>query len=159
MQTSNDGSACRFTGGAYHAVMTQHGYVQICMAQATNFSNFAFQVNMTALTGAAQDGGGLVFRSTSNGSYRLRIGVDGSYDLVDQNPVTSGSSSAIKTGLNQTNVITVVAQGQHIYMYVNRQLIASVVDSVNTSGQIGVFAVSWTAATDVVYSNAQVWQL
>jgi len=114
--------------------MPRQGYVLSCLAQATSFSDFAFQVNMTIVTGSARDGGGLVFRSSSNSFYRLRIGVDGSYDLVNQNnTVASGSSSAIKTGLNRTNVITVVAQGQHIYMYVNKQLIASVVPSPSRS--------------------------
>ncbi len=157
---SSGRGGCSFTGGSYHATMPLSGYVALCLAQTTNFSNFAFQVNMTILTGANQDGGGLIFRSNGNAFYRLRVGVAGTYDLVNQtNSLISTSSSAIKTGLNQTNVLTVVAHNQQIYLYINKSYITTINDSASSSGQIGLFAVGWTTPTDVAFNNTEVWQL
>jgi serine/threonine protein kinase len=157
---ASGGGGCSFTGGSYHTTMPQSGYVALCLAHATNFSNFAFQVNMTILTGANQDGGGLIFRSNGNAFYRLRIGVTGTYDLVNQtNSLISTSNEAIKTGLNQTNVLTVVARNQQIYLYINKSYITTITDSASSSGQIGLFAVGWTTPTDVSFNNAEVWQL
>ncbi len=154
------GGGCSFTGGAYHASMPQIGHFASCMARATNFSNFTYQVQMTIFSGTSTDGGGLIFRSNTNEQYRFRVGTDGSYDLVDPTQtLTSGSSPAIKTGLNQTNVLKVVARGGNISLYVNGQFIARVNDSSSSSGQIGLMAVAFTNPTNVAFSNAQVWQL
>ncbi len=150
---------CAFANGAYHATATQAGTFSVCMAQATNFSNFTYQVNMTILSGTTGDGGGLIFRSASGKAYRLHVGSDGSFDLVDEaHGLASGNSAAIKTGLNQTNVLKVKAQGTSISLYVNNVLLAKVEDSFSSSGAIGVLAVDFTQPTDVAFSNAQVWQ-
>ncbi len=156
--TGNIGG-CSYLNGAYHAIMKQAGTVSLCMAQATNFSNFTYQVNMTILSGTAADGGGLIFRSTSGKSYRFRVGSDGSFDLVDEpQSLIASSNAAIKTGLNKTNVLMVKAQGTSISLYVNNVLLAKIADSFSSSGAIGVFAVDFSQPTDVAFSHAQVWQ-
>src|SRR5258708_34227767 len=48
---------CTFQGSAYH-VITSLGF-PLCLAQNTDFSNFAYQAHMTLLHG---DGGALLFR-------------------------------------------------------------------------------------------------
>ena len=150
---------CAFANGAYHATATQAGTFSVCMAQATNFFNFTYQVNMTILSGTAGDGGGLIFRSASGKAYRLHVGSDGSFDLVDEaKSLASGNSAAIKTGLNQTNVLKVKAHGTSISLYINNVLLAKVEDSFSSSGAIGVLAVDFSQPTDVAFSNAQVWQ-
>jgi hypothetical protein len=79
-QTINTG--CAFTDGAYQVSESQPGYLQPCFAEATHFSNFAYQVQMTITDGNLAQGG-IVFRANSaTGQYYLfRIGVDGSYAL------------------------------------------------------------------------------
>jgi serine/threonine protein kinase len=150
---------CGFSNGAYHATITQAGSFAVCTAQATNFADFTYQVQMTILSGTTNDGGGLIFRSSNGSAYRFRVGVNGTYDLVDQvHTLTSGSSPAIKTGLNQTNLLTVVAKGSSISLYVNKQFIANVHDSLSNSGSIGMMAVDFTNPTDVAFNNAKVWQ-
>jgi serine/threonine protein kinase len=149
---------CGFTNGAYHATITQTGSFGSCMARATNFANFTYQVQMTILSGTTYDGGGLIFRANSGAAYRFRVGVNGSFDLVDQvQSLISSSSPAIKTGLNQTNLLAVVAKGSSISLYVNRQLIANVQDSISSSGEIGMLAVDFSMPTDVAFSHARVW--
>ncbi len=73
--------------------------------------------------------------------------------------LTSNSSSAIKTGLNQSNLIAVVANGSTLDLFVNGQKIDSVLDSTYSHGQIGVVADATNNQTEVVYSNAKVWKL
>src|SRR5581483_7587352 len=70
---------CLFTAGAYHVIMQQQGHFVGCFAETTNFSNFAFQVEMTILKG---EGGGLLFRAggTNTFGYRFFFG-RGNYDL------------------------------------------------------------------------------
>jgi hypothetical protein len=73
--------------------------------------------------------------------------------------LTTGLSPAIKTGLNQPNLLTVIARGSNISLYVNRRYIASVTDNNRSSGLIGVFAQNDGNLTDVAFSHAQVWNL
>ncbi|HCP75134.1 MAG TPA: hypothetical protein DIU08_10885, partial [Ktedonobacter sp.] len=158
------GGGCAFTGGAYHASIDQKGFYFACAAQNTNFSNFAYQVQMTITKG---DAGGVFFRGNRSASkfYLLSFARDGTYDLFvskDQNHSTDlsfGNSSAIKQSLGQANLITVILRGNTIYFYVNKQYAGSVNDSTYKSGQIGVFVDAHTTATDVAFTNAQVWKL
>jgi len=164
--SASNGASCGFTGGAYHATEPQKGFFISCYDGTSNFSNFAFQMKMTLVKG---DGGGIIFRAdpTSSKLYLLRISQDGSYVLtlyVDNigahaRDLLKSSSSLISTGANQSNLITVVAQSGNIYLYVNKQYLASVADSTYSSGKIGVFATSSTNPTDVAFSDVEVWNL
>ncbi len=156
---------CRFTGGAYHAIAPDIHFSDYCLADTTNFSNFAFEVQMQIIKG---DYGGLVFRTENtnpNQYYAFTVGQDGSYFLnkangADYPTLTSGTSATINQGLNQTNLVAVVAQGNTITLYVNHHQIANVTDSTFSHGQIGFLASpqgSGGHPTEVVFSNARVW--
>ena len=158
------GGGCTFTGGAYHASLFSRGFYFPCFARNTNFSDLAFQVQMTITQG---DAGGLIFRanSSANKFYIFLLGSDGTYDLFisqDNNhslELAYGSSPAIHKYAGHTNLITAIARGNNIYLYVNKQYISSVSDATYKSGQIGVFAEDRTNPTNVAFSNAQVWKL
>jgi hypothetical protein len=71
-------------------------------------------------------------------------------------------SPAIKQGLNQTNLIAIVAMNHAVTVYVNGQQ----VDSVNNNdidshdGSIGVFVNGGSSdSAEVVYNKAKVWAL
>ncbi len=160
-QQGNTG--CQFNNGAYHALEAMGGYFQPCLAQASNFSNFAYQVTLIIDQG---DQGGIIFRANNAKAqyYLFRVGIDGSYTLERymNNQVTtlsSGFSIAIATGLGQSNTLAVIANKNKISLFANSTYIASVTDSTLTSGQIGVVALDFTLPTDVEFSNAQVWPL
>jgi hypothetical protein len=155
--TVSDGGRCGFADNGYQAAMPTLGHVVQCLEQTYSFSDFAFQVQMTIHSGANGDGGGLVFRSTSGAVYRLRVGVDGSYDLTSTD--ARGTSSAIKTGVNQANLLTVIAQGGLLSLYVNKQCIIQIGSTASSQGQIGFMAVAWSQAVNVTYTNVQVWKL
>jgi hypothetical protein len=55
--------------------------------------------------------------------------------------------------------LTVIAQGNNIYLYINKQFVGSASDGTYGSGEIGFFASDTNNATDVAFSNARVWAL
>jgi hypothetical protein len=158
---------CRFTGGAYHAIAPDIHFSDYCLADATNFSNFAFEVQMQIGKG---DAGGIIFRAENtnpNQYYAFYVGQDGTYFLNRANGasysvLSSGTSAAINQGLNQTNLVAVIAQGSSITLYVNHHQITDVADSTYSHGQLGFFASpqgNGGHPTEVVFSNAKVWTL
>ncbi len=156
---SRDGGYCTFTGGAYHSIILQAGFFHSCLALATHFTDFAFEVQATIVSGSSS---GIVFRADratthlyyfiidKNGNYYLKVYFD---KFGNSSIVASGSSPAIHA--SGSNLIGVVAQGNNISLYVNRQPIKSVSDSTFSSGQVGVVAL----AGEVAFSNAKVWSL
>ncbi len=161
------GVGCTFTGGAYH-VAVNGASNGTCSARGT-FSNFAFQVQVTVIKGI---GGGLGFRldGVRQRGYVFAISISGFYALalLESNSaaysqgrtLSSSPDPAIKIGLNQSNLLTVIARGSDIYLYINKQFVTSVYDNASSSGQIGLFTGIITASSaEVAFSNAQVWQL
>src|SRR5205823_12861652 len=59
VSNQTDGT-CAFSGGSYHSSTPKTQFFYICTAQATDFSNFAIEVQMKVLQG---DCGGMVFRA------------------------------------------------------------------------------------------------
>ena len=152
--------SCVFEAGAYHVInMPQNTSIQICLAHRTNFGDLTFQVQMNLLKGSS---GGILLRATDTVAYYFRIGQDGKYALLVctmtgtscDKTLTSGFSSYIAIGPNQTNVIAVVAKGSRIDLYVNNSYIDEVNDSSSLRGHIGVVA---DAGSDVVFRNIKVW--
>jgi len=164
--TNPGGFGCIITGGSYHIYLQPYANL-VCIAEYTNFSNFAYQVQMTIIRG---ESGGIVFRVVdfnTNKYYYFYISSDGTYALAlsrDEHSshdrlLRSGSSSFIKRGLKQSNLVAVVASGSNIYIYVNKQYVTSVSDNTYSSGQIGVYAIDITTPTEVAFSHAQVWNV
>ncbi len=164
-QESNDSNgSCGFTGGAYH-VTTGAGHFYPCTASNTDYSNFAYEVQMKIIKGAC---GALLFRidSTVTKYYYFRVCQDGSYALfiyntTGTNLLYSPSSSAVHAGLNQSNVVAVVAQGSTFDFYINQQKVDNTADSTYSHGAIGLVADGFpnNSPAEVVYSNAKVWKL
>ena len=154
---------CAFTGGAYHVnALQQPG--KGCLA-SPDFRDFAYQVQMTIVKG---DAGGIIFRDDTKGNgYYFFIGQDGKYGFGTHNNCNSsncklralhnGSSTTINTGLNQSNLLAVVANGSTIDLYVNHHKIDSLSVSTYSQGLIGVSALDLNSPTEVVFSNAKVW--
>jgi hypothetical protein len=158
-----DARSCVFTGGAYHVNALQNYITPYCWA-SPNFSNFVYQVQLMIVKG---DAGGIIFRVdndyTKGGFYLFGIGQNGQYGLyiyknyTSVSTLSSGPSTAINTGLNQSNLLTVVANGSNIDLYVNNHKIDGVSDSTYSQGYIGVFAADLNGPTEVAFSNAKVW--
>jgi hypothetical protein len=164
-QTNNAvNGQCVFPGTGYHALAAQQGFFHPCFAEASNFSNFAFQVTMIIDSGKQ---GGIIFRanSTSTAFYLFYVDIDGRYSLdlykssTQATTLSSGFSAAITTGLKQSNQLAVVAYNSILYLYANQQFIASIADNTLRGGKIGVAALDLKNPTEVEYTNAQVWTI
>lgn len=161
---TNDGGGCFFSGNAFHASVRTKGFFLPCIAHATNFSNFAYQVSMTFTHG---NSGGIAFRINAGqqNGYLFNVTLAGIYGIfiIKNNQasatLTSGQSPVINTRPNAANLLTIVARGNNIFMYVNKQFVTSVTDGTYTAGQIGVFASDDSVASDVAFTKAEVWKL
>lgn len=157
-----DESLCQFNAGAYHAKIQQSYSSTICLDQSSTFNNFAYQVRMTVNSG---DGGGIVFRSDNTYSrmYEFGLYTDGSYIFSLSSGTCTilahGSSPAINTAFRQVNVLTVIAQHNTIFLYINGQFLVQVHDSTISTGMIGVFAADVSNPADVAFTAVKVWKL
>ena len=166
--TTTPGDTCAFKGGAYHVIKSDinlfQNQFQYCTA-GPSFGNFIFEVQMKLINGGS---GGVIFRdnTSNNDFYVFEVGQYGNYQLflyTDSqwySTILNSTSPAIKQGLNQTNLIAVIAQGNSIGLFVNHQLIDSVNDNTYSSGRIGVIVDPIGGngyPTEVVFSNAKVW--
>ena len=156
---------CAFTANAYHVSAPDIHSPASCFAMSTNFSNFVYEVQMQIIKG---DMGGVIFRadSTKKAFYLFTVTQTGTFELIlcssnichDIKAATA--SPAIHGGLNQINLVAVVAIGSMITLYVNNQQIASVMDSTFSLGQIGLAASALAInghPSELVFSNAKVW--
>jgi hypothetical protein len=157
----NTVSACQFTPTGYQVSISQTGYYEACFAANTNFTDFAYQVNMTINQG---DCGGLVVRAVDNQNYyTFDVCQNGQYNFnlyvknANAGSTKSTASSAIKTGLKQVNTLAVVVQGDTYNLYVNGQHVNTFTDSTFTHGFIGVLSYDVTSPTVVDYDHALVW--
>jgi hypothetical protein len=162
--TTPTASGCSFTNGQYTVDEAQRGYMQPCIAKGTQFSDFAYQVNVTLAQGN-QDQAGMLFRvdATNQAYYFFHIGADGSYaiDVYNDNNKAStlaqGISTAILTGLNQSNELAVLAKGSVFILLVNSQYVTTVTDHTLQAGKIGVAVVNNGTPVSAQFSNAQIW--
>ena len=73
--------------------------------------------------------------------------------------LVNASTPAIKTGLNQSNQLAVVARGSKMYLYINQQYVDLLTDSSSSSGMIGVVCLIYGGVPELAFSDAQVWKL
>lgn len=155
---------CIFSDGAFHVTAIKSDYGFVCFT-GQSLHNFAFQVQMTIINGDAE---GILFRADTKKQqdYYLHIGGDGSYlvitDINDTyNMLQQGHLSAFNTAMHQPNLVTIIAQENRFYLYVNKQFVAKITDPENTYkyGTIGLLAADDGHSTDVAFNNAQLWDL
>jgi len=164
VSTAEFGGACTFHDGAYHVSESHPRAFLFCASGISDFSDFTYQVQMTIISG---DQGGIGFRvdTTQNPTpiAYFHISTTGQYWFDDYTgsprTLSSGFSRALHTGMNQPNLLAVVARGNTIDLYINLVHIATVIDSSASHGQIGVIANDISNPTEVVFSNARVWKL
>ena len=157
--TDNIGT-CVFTGGAYYNIEPTPGSIHACSPGGVYLRDFVFQVQMAIVKG---DAGGIALRANSKGGYNFLIRQNGYYELsllsVDYTIIVGGLSPAIKVGLNQSNLIAIVAHGKTLDLFVNKHYITSVNDSTYSEGAIGTVAHAMSKPTEVEFRNAMVWIL
>jgi transcriptional regulator with XRE-family HTH domain len=165
---NENGASCQFKRGAYYSTQPLAGYFHACLAQATTFRNFTYEVEAILYRG---DYLGIIFRATSSLDskyYLFRIQSDGTYmlkryvDRVDDHAILldSGPTEQFHKGRGQMNTLAVVAVEQNITLYVNQQQVTTVVDGTYPDGQIGVLAGNEEhPPAEAAFRNVKVWSL
>ncbi|GHO99784.1 hypothetical protein KSF_098320 [Reticulibacter mediterranei] len=154
------GSSCEFMDDAYQ-VSSQNQGINTCAA-ADSLENFTYQAEMMITQG---DAGGVIFRYDKTGEtfYYFSVSAKGTYTLYYSKngyriPILkTATSSAIKTGAGQTNLLAVVVHGRNIDLYVNKQHLAGITDATVVNGQIGVAAENNGNTTEVEFQDVKAW--
>jgi hypothetical protein len=160
--TSSRNESCMFTGGAYHIIEPQLGYLYPCFANGSTLSNFAFQVQMTIIKG---DAGGLVFFADSARTHYCvsalnSMGNFSFFCYVNSTALLSmPGNSVVGQKSPQPNLLTVIVHNNQVFLYVNKQYVGSIVINLLSSGEIGMFAYDVKQPTEVAFSHVQVWSL
>jgi hypothetical protein len=160
IEGSSNGASCRIQGAAYHIhISTQPSYY--CFAPGSFFHDLAFQVRITIIQG---DSGGMFFRTSTSNSYLGYIDVNGHYALGvikngEQNMLKAGSSAMLATGRGHSHLLTVIARGSALYLYLDKDFIDQAVDTSSAEGQVGLFAASDQGPTDVAFQNVKIWEI
>ena len=173
--SNNDEGQCFFADGAYRVrVIKTGGYMKLCLAAETYFTDFTYEVKMQVIAG---DCGGMGFRTTFPQLYYFVICKDGKYRFVrydrdhteNRRIMVQGVSSAIQQGTQRTNMLAVVAVGDMFKLYVNQKILYQGTDGAYLDGQIGLLAHSCSiiyptnrpdvcsVPAEVAFSDARVW--
>jgi transcriptional regulator with XRE-family HTH domain len=168
---------CFFADGSYHILDVAEGYMEVCLANETYFTNYAYEVKMSITAG---DCGGLAFRSTFPQLYYFLACLDGRYrfvrydwtNMANTRVIAQGISPAIHQGLHTTNILAVVAINETFKIYVNHILVISATDGAYLDGQVGMLANTCRmvypndprpnlcdAPTEVSFNDARVWTM
>ena len=160
------GNGCDFKKGGYSVTISQKASFIPCTAKNTKFGNFAYQARLKIVKG---DAGGIAFRANAANSkaYLFNIGQDGSYSIYyypgdstkTTKTISNGFSNLIATGQGEENLIAVIARKNTLDLYINKKYLISFQDSNLTIGQIGIIANDNQNNTEVVCTQAQVWNL
>ncbi len=156
---------CDFQDGSYNTSKSAQPTpgIRACLATGTNFSNFAYQIEMQNFQGRS---GGLVFRASAPEQfYYFYINTDGSYALwlntgagAQGKTLAQGKSQFIRTGNHPLNILAVVADGPTLKLYDNYTLLTAVLDRTYSGGKIGTaVGAPDTLATECLFNNAKVW--
>jgi hypothetical protein len=118
-----------------------------------SFGDGVYEVEATAVAGPLNNGFGMVLRldDRANNFYLFKISSDGFVWIgkmvnggqTENRPLVENwwfESSAVKTGLNVTNVLRVRAESGNMIFYVNGHEVGRVTDNSFRSGDIGVMA-------------------
>lgn len=161
--TDNNNTGCNFVDGSYQVLEALPDFLRPCFADATNFSNFVYQVSLTLNSNCA---GGLILRGNKDTSryYLFMLFANGSYIFEAYNgskysPLASGTNEAILSGVGQTNSLTVIANQGVFRLFVNQTYLASAIDGQLKSGQIGVVAYNTSLPASASFSSAELWKL
>ena len=168
--TPSHQSACTFTLAGYEVRANNGNSLQFCIANKTNFSDFALQVEMTLMSGEI---GGVLFRdryllaligSPYNGFYDISAITKNKYEtnlLPSCDPIQQGCPIGESIAQQQTVTITLIARGTSIEIYFDGYRMRTVNNGVSSSGGVGFFTGvakgQEDAQSDVLFANLRIW--
>jgi hypothetical protein len=131
-----------------------------------SFSNFVYQIKMTIRQGI-DDGitgeAGPTFRVHDNApGYQVSFDVNGNWSVTYNSTMLSQATTPFPyfhSGVNQSNYITIRADGSSIQVQVNGHDLGSFTNSSDAAGFIGVEMTPGSDMGNVSFSDVRVWQL
>lgn len=164
---ANTTGTCDLQEDGLHTFSSDGSTAVLCMAEATNFTNAAFQAQVSIVQG---DTAGLIFRADSlaQKQYLLGITSSGVYMVALANEpsdlqvhvIAGGISSVINRGLNSPNQLTIIARNSTFYIYINHQFVSQVNDATYSFGAIGLFSADSDGnPTEAVFNNVRLWSI
>ena len=160
-----ENSTCTFTGNAYHVLVQQTNFLQICPLNTLTINNAAIQVDVSLLAGSNT---GLIFRVNGNQFYDFEITSQGEYFLRRHNDGTGANytylvqntkSTAIAGG-NSKNTLLVIASGDDFKLFINNIFVGETHDDGLASGQLGLVAGTLisTSTGEASFANLKVFK-
>lgn len=153
-----DNANCFFGSGGYHIKGAF-----ICYAPADKAGDANTTVSATQLSGPITYPYGLVIRRVSKGNYyEFSIDANGKWlfdKVVNGTPtdiVKLTANSAIKTGLNQANTLSVQAKGSHFVFFINGKQVGTADDTTFSAGETGLVGYD---GIEVVFANLSIERL
>ncbi|HEU5349332.1 MAG TPA: hypothetical protein VFU63_12050, partial [Ktedonobacterales bacterium] len=147
-----DNNNCFFGSGGYHI-----NAAFICYAPADKVGDAVTTVSATQISGPITYPYGLVIRRVSKGNYyEFSIDANGKWlfdKVVNGTPtdiVKLKPDAAIKNGLNQTNTLSVQANGSHFVFSINGKQVGTADDTTFSAGETGLVGYE---GIEVVFSN------
>jgi len=164
-------NSCIFTAAGYEVHADNINKPQTCLAEKTNFSDFALQIEVTLKAG---DVGGIWFRDRYELALLSNISPYGFADLYaftqdgyqtelfpKCTPLQTGCYIGESFAPQQTITVTIVAIGPSIEIYVDTFIVRKLTNEISLTGQIGVFAAvadgQTDAQTDALFANMTIW--
>lgn len=148
--------------------LNSNGWMGYSLTYSQKPKNFVMEAVFTTQSCSGSDIYGLIFRAPDdNAGYFFGVTCDGRYSLrgrnfstgAEANAVELTSSTAIKSGANQTNTLRVTTEGSTIGLFINDTLVHEVVDeSFTEAGYIGAFiAANETPGFTVNLEEISIW--
>ena len=163
--SNSAGAQLDVENGVYRAYTPNPGYVWGLNAQEQ--TDVVADVQVTPLTIYTDGGAGIMCRAavSDNGNgYYFMINPSGYYSIRigqghDIAPLVDWQrSKAIHTGIDQ-NTIRAVCLGDRLAMYVNNELVASVVDATYSSGYAGLAVAAGSNGVDMAFDNLTLYSV
>lgn len=164
-------NACTFQQDGYYvmAKFTVASGLQGCYQSGQQFQDFTVKVDMRIASGQS---GGIFLRANNQGldsGYLFEVDSKGNYRLSSSPDFTKGratlldwtASPVLNKGVNVTNTLEVIVQGNSLKLYANGGFLATVQDTTfPDAGYIGLQASTdnQDQNADVVYTNLNVYQ-
>ena len=156
---------CTFTGNAYHVLVQQTNFLQICPLNTLTIGNAAIQVDVSLLAGSNT---GFIFRVNGNQFYDFEITSQGEYFLRRHNSGTGANytylvqntKSAAIAGGNSKNTLLVIASGDDFKLFINTIFVGETHDANLASGQLGLVAGTLISAStgEASFANLNVFK-
>ena len=151
----DQGKYCYFGPDRTYHVVTPYAQYATCLAERTDFSNFAFQVQLRFNN---QGRGRILFRANSvHTTYYYLDVVGGSGECILQSTGNLNYGLGCSVPLQAAITFTIIAKSDKLYVFLNNRYLGMTADSSFSNGQIGVGSDGY--GLDMAVSNVKVWKL